>query len=315
MRICILDDLENAALASADWSQLVSFANITVMNEPIIGEANLIDALQDFDIIVLMRERTPISRLVVESLSKLKLIVTTGMRNASIDISACHERGVVISGTGNGPMSVVELAWAYIFAASKRVHEHDADMKAGYWLPTQTSQLSGKTLGLLGFGNTGKKMAKIGRAFDMEIIAWSQNLSSVEANQNMTTLVSKDELFQKSDFLSIHLVLSDRTGGLVGEEDLAKMKKESWLINTSRGPICDEQALVKASSEGWIGGVALDVFDKEPLPADHRIRSVSHSLLTPHLGYVTSDNFQLWYSQVIEDILAFFLGAPIRVVL
>ncbi|HEX7405178.1 MAG TPA: D-2-hydroxyacid dehydrogenase family protein [Candidatus Nanopelagicaceae bacterium] len=312
LRICILDDLEHAALASADWTQVNLLASVVVMNQHVRAEADLIEMLQGFDILVVMRERTPISRNVLENLPLLKLIITTGAKNAALDIAAARERGIVVCGTRNQSMPVVELAWAFILAAARGVHGHDQLMKSGSWLPIPGSELAGKTLGLLGLGRTGAKMAKIGRSFEMEVISWSQNLSSERAQENQARLVTKEELFRQSDFLSIHLLLSDRTRALVGEEDLAKMKDTAWLINTARGQICDEQALMRAASEGRIGGVALDVFDEEPLPAAHPLRAAKNMLLTPHLGYVTTENFRLWYGDVVEDILGFCSGTPVR---
>jgi phosphoglycerate dehydrogenase-like enzyme len=313
VRICVLDDLEAAALSAADWTPVTTRGELTVVNRHVDDEDELVELLQPFDVVVAMRERTAFRRSLLARLPALRLLVTTGARNAAIDLATCAERGVVVSGTTGGGSPVVELAWALILATVRDLPGRVGSMRDGGWQPTVGSELEGRTLGLVGLGHTGARMARIGSAFGMEVLAWSPSLTSERAAEHGATAVDKDALFRRSDVVSLHLVLSDRTRGIVGEPELSAMRPTSWLVNTSRGPLCDEPALLRACAEGWIAGVALDVYAAEPLPAEHPLRSEPRALLTPHVGYVTWESYRRWYGDVVEDIVSFAGGAPLRV--
>jgi D-3-phosphoglycerate dehydrogenase len=262
-----------------------------------------------------MRERTAFPRSVIEALPNLKLIVTTGLYNAAIDLEAALARGIVISGTRGLPHPTAELAFGLMLDLARNISREDAAMKRGVpWQTTVGTDLNGKTLGLLGLGRLGSRVAKYARAFDMDVIAWSQNLTAERAAEGGATLVSKEELFARADFLSVHLVLSPRTHGVVGADDLARMKKSAYLINTSRGPIVDTAALLDALRTNRIAGAALDVYDNEPLAIDHPLRSAPNLVLTPHLGYVTRETLRIFYGDTVEDIRAWLDGKPIRLV-
>lgn len=312
MRICVLDDLEGAALAAADWAPVTALGDLTFVNRHIDDEDELVELLQPFDVIVAMRERTAFPRSLLDRLPDLQLLVTTGARNAAIDKAACSELGIVVSGTTGGGSPVVELAWALILATVRDLPGRVSSMAAGEWQPTVGSELEGRTLGLLGLGHTGGRMAHIGSAFGMEVLAWSPHLTPERAATHGARYVDKDELFRRSHVVSLHLVLSDQTRGVVGEPELAAMRPDAWLVNTSRGGLCDEAALLRACAGGWIAGVALDVYAAEPLPADHPLRSEPRAQLTPHVGYVTWESYRRWYGDVVEDIVAFAGGAPLR---
>ena len=317
-RIAVLDDYQGRAHELADWGSLGPQGEVTFFHEP-IDPAILVETLVDFDVLVLMRERTAFPQAVLEALPNLQLLITTGMMNASVDIAYLRERGVVVSGTGGsggapplGLFSTVEVAWALIMATSKRVTVEDRAIREGSWQRGLPTILAGATLGLAGLGQLGGGMVGPARAFGMDVIAWSQNLTEERAAALEVRRVDKDELLSGADFLSIHLVLSDRTRGLFQSEDLARMKSSAVLINTSRGPIVDEPALIEALRAGTIAGAGLDVFDREPLPADHPLRTLENTVLLPHLGYVSEASFRSMYGQVVEDIAAFLEGAPIR---
>jgi len=264
-----------------------------------------------------MRERTPFDRELMERLPNLQLIVTTGTRNASIDLDAATDLGILVCGTGGaanvGSSNVIELAWGLIFSLLRHIPREDAAIRQGHWQATIGTIVGGKVLGLLGLGRLGSHMAKTGTAFGMSVIAWSQNLSAERATEFGATLVTKDELFSNSDILSIHLLLSDRTKGLVGARELSLMKTTAYLINTSRGPIVDETALVQALQTRAIAGAGLDVFDQEPLPSEHPFKRLDNVVMTPHLGYVTKETYQAFYAQTIEDIASYLAGQPVRV--
>jgi len=260
-----------------------------------------------------MRERTPFPASLIARLPKLQLLVTTGMRNLAIDMQAAAARGVPVCGTALLPYAAFEHAWALILALAKRIPQEDRLMREGGWQAGVSEGLHGKTLGILGLGKLGGKVARVAHAFDMRVIAWSQNMSDEQAAEHGATRVEKDTLFRESDFVSIHMVLSDRTRGLVGKHALALMKPTAMLVNTSRGPIVDEAALMDALDSGSIAGAGLDVFDTEPLPADHRLRHIANTALTGHTGYVMQENYALSYSQAVEDIKAWLSGAPLRV--
>jgi phosphoglycerate dehydrogenase-like enzyme len=318
VRIAVLDDYQRRAAELADWDSLG--VEVSFFHEPLDPSA-LPATLADFDALVLMRERTAFPQSVLEQLPKLVLLVTTGMRNASVDVAYLNERGVTVSGTGmqGGPQtagvpSTAEVAWALIFAVFKRVTLEDRALRAGKWQVDFPRNLAGTTLGLAGVGRLGGSMVAPARAFGMDVVAWSQNLTDERAAELEIARVSKDELLARADVLSIHLVLSERTRGLFGAAELAKMKPSAVLINTSRGPIVDERALIQALGSRTIAAAGLDVYDREPLPLDHQLLTLENTVLLPHLGYVSEAGLRVMYEHAVEDIAAFRAGAPIRVV-
>jgi phosphoglycerate dehydrogenase-like enzyme len=309
-----LDDYQDVALSSADWSGLDGRAEVEVFRDYLGSDpSKVIAALEPFDVVVCMRERTPFPAEVLSALPALQLLVTTGMANAAIDVAAANARGVTVCGTGGLLSPTSELAWGLIHSLTRKIPQEDRALREGRWQTTMGVELAGRTLGLLGLGGLGQRMARVARAFDMPIVAWSQNLTADVAAEHGATLVSKDELFARSDILSVHLKLSERTEGLVGARELALMKATAYLINTSRGPIVDTDALVAALHTGAIAGAGLDVFDVEPLPADHPLRSAPNTVLTPHIGYVGVDTYAIFFGQVVEDIVQWLEGAPVRV--
>jgi phosphoglycerate dehydrogenase-like enzyme len=313
-KIAILNDYQDVALNSADWSVLPRDAEITVFHEALPeDEAERAAALEPFDVICMMRERTAMPRSLLQRLPNLKLLNTTAMGNRTTDMAAAKQLGITVCGTGGAGNGTAELTWGLLIGLVRHVQpEHEA-MRAGRWQLTLGDDLIGHTLGLLGLGNIGARVAKVGAAFGMEVIAWSQNLTAEKATVAGARLVSKQELFEQADYLSIHLVLGDRTRGLVGAADLARMKPNAYLINTSRGPIVDEAALLDALRDRRIAGAGLDVYDVEPLPADHPLLALDNVLLTPHLGFVTKDAYAKFYGDTVENVAAFLRGAPIRV--
>ncbi|MGY6654223.1 D-2-hydroxyacid dehydrogenase family protein [Amycolatopsis sp. TRM77291] len=311
MKIAILDDYQEVALGFGDWDSLG--ADIEVFTKPFADPADVVGRLRDFDVVVAMRERTRFPAEVLDRLPSLKLLVSTGHRNAAIDVAAARRNGVVVCSTGYIAAPAAEHTWALILAAARNVPVESRNMREGGWQTTVGTILSGKTLGLLGLGRLGAGAAKIGQAFGMETIAWSQNLTQEKADPHGVTAVSKDELFARADVLSIHLVLSRRSRGLVGAPELAAMKPTAMLVNTSRGPIVDEAALVDALRRKEIAVAALDVYDVEPLPAEHPLRTLDNVVLTPHIGYVTRETYEIFYRDAVEDIAAFQAGSPIRV--
>ena len=313
-RVAILDDYQSLALSLADWKSLGPEVNVQAFHERISGEDNLARHLGDFEVIVAMRERTHFPRALFARLPKLKLLVTTGMRNVAIDVKAAAEFGIVVSGTSMLTPPTAELTWGLIIALARHIPQEAQNMRSGAWQSTIGVGLNGKVLGILGLGKLGSEVARVGRAFQMEVIAWSQNLTAEHASSLGAARGEKDELFQRADFVTIHLILSKRTRGLVTARELALMKPGAYLINTSRGPIIEESALVDALTDRKIAGAALDVYDEEPLPADHPLRKLDNMVLTPHLGYVTLENYRLCYGQAVEDIRAFLAGQPIRIV-
>jgi len=313
MRVAILDDYFAAALRLADWSQLKGRADIQVFTKPLGGEDNAAKQLAEFEIIVGMRERTSFPASLIRRLPKLKLLITTGMRNLSFDLEAARAQGVTVCGTGSLGSPTSELAVGLMIALLRDIPGQFASMRQGGWQTRLGHDLAGKTLGLLGLGKVGSGVAAVGNAFNMKVIAWSQNLTEQRAGECRARRVEKDELFRQSDVLSIHLILSDRTRALVGARELALMKPTAYLINTSRGPIVNEGALFKTLQEKRIAGAAIDVYGVEPLPADDPIRKLDNVLLTPHLGYVSAENFAKMYHDAVEDIIAFLDGNPVRV--
>jgi phosphoglycerate dehydrogenase-like enzyme len=314
MRLSILDDYQGVALNMADWSPLEGRVDIVVERKPFAGEDDAARALADSEIVAAMRERTPFPRSLVERLPKLKLLVTTGMRNASFDVAALRDRGVVVCGTEGGGLDTAELTWGLILGAARRIAEDHRSMRDGLWQTRIGHRMAGKTLGVLGLGRLGSAVARVGLAFDMKVIAWSTNLSPERAAAVGVERVDKETLFRRSDVLSVHVVLSARSRGLVSRDDIALMKKEAILVNTSRGPIVDTGAVIEALEAGRLGYAAFDVYDREPLPADHPLRRAPNVLLTPHIGYVTEENYRSSYPQIVEDVLAFLDGKPVRVV-
>ncbi|WP_079910859.1 D-2-hydroxyacid dehydrogenase family protein [Paenibacillus sp. 32352] len=314
LRCAILDDYQNAALDLADWSSLQDKVELTVFTEHMSHEDEVAEAIRDYDIVVIMRERTPFPKSLFARLPQLKLLVTTGMRNASIDLAAAASHGVVVCGTAGKPEPTTELTWALILGLARHIpQEYNALRTNGPWQSTIGADLGGKRLGLLGLGKIGSRVARIGQAFGMEVAAWSQNLTQERAEECGVRLTgSKEELLETSDFVSVHLVLSDRTRGLIGAEELRRMKPTSYLINTSRAVIVDQQALIEALQNHWIAGAGVDVYDIEPLPKDHIFRTLPHILTTPHLGYVSEGNYRIFYRDAVEDIHAFLNGSPIR---
>lgn len=312
-RIAVLDDYQGVALQMADWSVLPSEAQVQVFRDHLSDPQAVAERLRDFDIVMAMRERTPFPRQLLEELPRLRLLVTTGMRNASIDVAAAQALGMTVCGTRGLPTPTAELTWALILAVVRHIPHEDQATRAGAWQVTLGEGLHGKTLGVIGLGNLGSQVARVGQAFGMQLLAWSQNLTADRAAQQGATLVSKDELLARSDIVTIHLVLSARTRGLLGARELALMPRTAHLINTSRGPIVDEAALIHALEHGVIAGAGLDVFDEEPLPLDHAFRRLSNVVITPHLGYVTVETYRLFFGDAVEDIRAFLAGAPTRV--
>ncbi len=312
-RVALLDDYQGVALGMADWKSLPRGTDVVAFPDHLDDESDLAARLADFDIVMAMRERTPFTRALLGRLPKLKLLITAGMRNASIDMKAAAERGVIVCGTAGLPYPTAELAWGLILALMRRIPAEDRAVRDGRWQTTVGLGLNGKTLGVLGLGTLGSRAARVGGAFEMQVLAWSANLTAERAAEVGATLVSKDELLARSDIVSIHLVLGERTRGLIGARELGLMKRTAYLVNTSRGPIVDEAALVRALRDGTIAGAGLDVFDTEPLPKDHPFRSLPNTVITPHLGYVTEETYRIFYGQAVEDIQAFLRGEPARV--
>jgi phosphoglycerate dehydrogenase-like enzyme len=303
IRIAILDDYQNVSREMADWSPLAGRAEITVFNDHLSDFDKVVERLLPFEVVCVMRERTPLPRSVIELLPHLKLIASTGPRNAAIDLVAAAERGIVVAHTGYNARSTIEMTWALILASARHVTLENTHLRAGGWQLTMGDSLHGKTLGVLGLGNIGSEVARIGRAFGMEVIAWSQNLTPDKAQACGARLVSREELFRGADVLTIHLVLSQRTNGLVGAAELRAMKPSATLINTSRGAIVDEPALIGVLRDRRIAAAALDVFDIEPLPADHPFRSLDNVLSTPHIGYVARELYRTFYGDTVKNIM------------
>ena len=313
-RCAILDDYQNVALTVTDWSKVAADLDIKVFSQHIGGADNVIKALQGFTIVCAMRERTGFPRAVIEKLPDLKLLITTGLRNASIDVAAAKERGVVVCGTPSTGSPTAGIAIGLMLELTRRIGYENARMKAGQlWQTTIGVDLEGMTLGVLGLGKLGTRTAAIAKAFGMKVIAWSQNLTAEKCAAAGADYVSKEDLFRQADFITIHLVLSQRTRGLVGTREFALMKPSAYIINTSRGPIIDEAAVLAALREKRIAGAGLDVFDIEPLPIDHPLRKMDNVVLTPHLGYVAIQNYRAYFAGVVDDIRAFLDGKPVRV--
>jgi D-3-phosphoglycerate dehydrogenase len=315
IRAAILDDYQNVALSMADWSPIAKDVEIKVFNEPFRSRDEAIKALQGFAVIVGMRERTPFPRAVLEALPDLKLLITTGARNNSFDLKAAAERGVTVCGTGGFGSPTTGIVFGLLLELTRRIGFENARLKAGQpWQVTIGPDLEGLTLGVLGLGKLGQRSAAVAKAFGMKVIAWSQNLTPDKASAAGVSYVSKDELFSTADVVTIHVILSDRSRGLVGAADLARMKQSAYLINTSRGPIVDETALIAALKERRIAGAGLDVFDVEPLPVGHPYRALDNVVITPHLGYVSTQNYARFFPDIVADIRAWLDGKPVRIV-
>ena len=313
-RCAILDDYQNIALKSADWAKIADVLDIEVFNQHIADQDAVIKTLQGFEIICAMRERTAFPRDVIEKLPDLRLLITTGMRNASIDVPAAKARNVVVCGTPAVGNPTSGIAIGLMLELTRRIGYENARMKAGVpWQTTIGLDLEGLTLGVVGLGKLGTRTARIARAFGMKVVAWSQNLSAEKCEEAGVDYAPKDGLFRQSDIITVHLILSPRTRGLIGASELGLMKSSAYIINTSRGPIIEETALLTALREKKIAGAGLDVFDVEPLPTDHPLRKMDNVVLTPHLGYVAIQNYRAYFAGVVDDIRAFLDGKPVRV--
>ena len=312
VKIAILDDFQGVATTYGDWARLAPRADVTVFRDHLRDEDALVARLAPFDVVALMRERTPFPRSLIERLPNLKLILTSGMVNRSLDVAAATERGIVLCGTQTSGGGTVQVTFALILALAQEITTVDRDIREGRWQTGVGQVIGGKTIGVIGLGRVGAKVAAIASAFDMNVLAWSQNMTAEKAAAVNATLVTKDELLAQSDVVTVHLVLSDRSRGLIGAREFGLMKPTAFLINTSRGPIVDEAALLDALRTKRIGGAGIDVFDEEPLPVDHPIRTMPNTVLTPHIGYVSQESYATFYSQMVEDVEAWLDGAPVR---
>ena len=315
MKGAILDDYQNVSQKVVDWSPVTKDVEFRIFTEALGGPDQVIAALKDRDIVCLMRERTLFGKNVIDALPNLKLIVTSGMRNAAIDMAAAAARGIPVCGTESLGPPTAELTFGLILELARKIGIENARMKAGSrWQTTLGIDLYGKTLGIIGLGKLGQRVARIAKALDMKVLAWSQNLTADKAQAAGATLVSKEELLRSSDFVTVHLQLSARTRGLIGATELALMKPTAFFINTSRGPVADEKAIEAALRANKIAGAAIDVYDLEPLPLDHPFRKLDNIVITPHLGYVTAENYKRFYGHMVEDIRAWLDGKPVRVI-
>jgi phosphoglycerate dehydrogenase-like enzyme len=311
--VVVLDDWQAVAVQHAPWDRLAGRANVRFRHDHIADPDVLVAELGDVEVLVAMRERTPFPADVLARLPALRLLVTTGMGNASIDVEAATAQGITVSGTRNLSTPTVELTWALILAALRHLPNEHERVRRGLWQGSVGGDVAGQTLGVIGLGRLGARVARIGLAFEMDVVAWSQNLTAERATENGARFVSQDELLAIADVVTLHLKLSPRTRGIIGERELRLMKPSALLVNTSRGPLVDEPALISALAEGRIGGAALDVFASEPLPADHPLRTSPRVVLTPHLGYVTARTYDLFFTEAVEDIEAYLDGTPVRV--
>ena len=314
VRVAVLDDYQQVALASADWAPLEGRVTIDVYTDHLADEDAVAQRLEPYDVVVAMRERTPFPGSLIERLPRLRLLVTTARRNDSIDLATAADKGVVVSGTDMAPAGTPELTWALILAAHRHLETELAAMRSGGWQSTVGTELAGRTLGVLGLGRLGTVVARYARAFEMDLVAWSPHLSSERAVEHGAQCAAGlDDLFGRSDVVSIHMPLSERSRGLVATPQLERLGPDGWLINTSRGPIVDQQALLDALRSRSIAGAAMDVYDDEPLPPEHPLRSLPNVVLTPHVGYVTRQNYRVYFTGVVEDIVAWLDDQPVRV--
>ena len=312
-RCAIIDDYQGCALDLADWNALAPEIEVEAFRDHLSDENALARRLAGFEIVCAMRERTPFPRSTFEKLPRLELLLTSGMRNLSIDGAAAKDHEVTVCGTPAVGTPTAELAWGLILALARSIPAEDRTIRAGGWQETLGVALEGKVLGVIGLGRLGARVAKIGKAFGMEVVAWSQNLTEARCREVGVALADKETLLRGADVVTIHLLLSERTRGLIGASDLALLKKQAFLVNTSRGPIVDEAALIDALERRAIAGAGLDVFDTEPLPADHPFRRLDNTVVTPHLGYVSQENYRCYFPAMVEDIQAWLAGEPIRV--
>jgi phosphoglycerate dehydrogenase-like enzyme len=313
LRIAVLDDWQSVAQDVVDWTVLNTIGEVSFLHDYPADTATMVARLKDFNVICVMRERTMFDDALLSQLPDLKLLVTGGMRNAALDLKAAARLGITVVGTESYKYAAPELTWALIMGVTRNIVDEANSLRAGNWQIGIGSDLYGKTLGIVGLGSIGQKIARYALAFDMKVIAWSENLTAERAAEHGVTYVSKQALFEESDVISVNLVLSERSRGLVDAESLNRMKPTAYLVNTARGPIVDEDALVEVLRQKKIAGAALDVYSVEPLPADHPFRSLPNLLATPHVGYVTENNYRMFFSQMIEDIQAWHSGKPIRV--
>jgi phosphoglycerate dehydrogenase-like enzyme len=311
-KVAVLDDYQGVALQMADWSPVQSRAEVVVFRDHLSDSDQVAERLKPFDVLCVMRERTPLQGSLFKRLPNLKLIVSTGARNASIDLAAAKEHGVTVCATGYLGHGAAELTWALLMAAVKHLPQEFISVRNGGWQRKIGGDLKGRTLGIVGLGRLGSAVAKYANAFEMKVVAWSTNLTDRKAREHGALLVTKRQLFEESDIVSIHLMLSERTKGIIGAADLALMKENSILVNTSRGPLIDEAALIEVLKRKAIVGAALDVFDIEPLPPDHPFRTLDNVIASPHIGYVTNDTYKLFFRDTVECVLAWLDGKPVR---
>jgi len=312
-KVVVLDDYQDVARGLGSWEQLADTIELTVLHEHVDDTEELVARLAGAQVVVAMRERTPFDQRRLERLTDLRLLVTTGMTNAAIDLQAARDLGITVCGTASPPAPPAELTWALILAITRNVCREDRAVRAGGWQHTIGPELAGRTLGVIGMGRLGSRVAAFGKAFGMRLLAWSANLDPAAAEAAGAEPVSKQELLGDSDVVTLHLRLSDRTRGIIAAPDFAMMRPTAYLVNTSRGPLVDEPALVEALRSGRIAGAGLDVFDTEPLPADHPLRSLPNVVVTPHLGYVSTGGYQTYFREAVEDIAAWLEGSPVRV--
>jgi len=314
-RLAILDDYQDVAHGFADFAALeTEGVTVTSYREPFASQDAMVSAFADTTMIIAMRERTAFPREVFEKLPALELLVTTGMANAAIDVAAAAEHGVTVCGTPGSATAAPELTWALLLAIARHLPAEDTSLRAGTWQSTVGFELAGKTLGIVGLGKIGRRVAAYGQAFGMDVVAWSQNLTMEAAKDAGVRLVSKEELFTVADVATLHLRLSPRSENTVGEAELRLLGPEGILVNTARGPLVDQEALIKALNGGWIRGAALDVYDQEPLQAGHPLLAAPNTVLSPHLGYVTQESYRQFYGGAFEDVTAWLAGSPIRTI-
>ena len=314
LKVAILDDYQNVSQQFVDIEKLSGKYEIKIFSEPFADEAEVLDKLSDFEVLLIMRERTPITKNIIDNLTKLKFIITSGLRNKSIDLDAAKKRKIIVCGTEINSHPTPELTWALILGLARNLKEEIENMYQGYWQTSIGVELKGKILGLIGLGKVGSQVAKIGKAFGMQVMAWSENLDLSRCKELDVLPCSKDDLILNSDFLSVHVQGGERYKDCITLKELDKMKKTAFLINTSRGPIVNEDDLIIALSTNEIAGAGLDVYDKEPLPENNKLRFLPNALLTPHIGYVTAENYSIFYTQMIEALEACANGKPIRVI-
>jgi len=314
LKVAILDDYQNVSQQFVDLKKLSGKYEIKIFSEPFVDEADAIEKLAEFEALLIMRERTPITKNLIENLTKLKFIITSGLRNKSIDLDVAKKRKIVVSGTESNTNPTPELTWALILGLARNLKEEIDNMYQGYWQTSVGVELKGKILGLIGLGKVGTQVAKVGKAFGMQVMAWSENLNLDTCKELDVLPCSKEDLIKNSDFLSIHVQGGERYKNCITLKEMDKMKKTSFLINTSRGPIINEDDLIIALSTNVIAGAGLDVYEKEPLSENNKLRFLPNALLTPHIGYVTAENYHVYFTQMIESLEACVNGKPIRVI-